>query len=137
MTIEKSVKAVEVVALEMETPVVVEPETPVGDVLERMRDAQYGCALVCRGDKLCGIFTERDYLARVVTEDVDPAATTLRDVMMPDPETIQADHLLAHAFHLMTVNDLRYLPLVDEQGRPTGVVSSRDLIDYLAALVMG
>ena len=55
----------------------------------------------------------------------------------PDPETIRPDHLLAHAFHLMMTNDLRYLPLVDDDERPTGIVNSRDLIGYLATLVMG
>ena len=114
------------------------PETATVDAaIGTLRDKRIGCVLVTDTDgRLAGIFTERDVLARVATEDVDPATVLMRDVMTPDPETIKADHLLAHAFHLMMVNDLRYLPLVDEEGRPTGVVSSRDLIDYLASLVM-
>ena len=114
------------------------PETAtVEAAIGTLRDRRIGCVLVTDPDgRLAGIFTERDVLARVAADEIDPGGVVLRDLMTPDPETIKPDHLLAHAFHLMMVNDLRYLPVVDENHRPTGVVSSRDLIDYLAALVM-
>ena len=54
-----------------------------------------------------------------------------------DPETVRQDHSLAHAVHLMVVNDLRYLPLIDDDEAPIGVISSRDVIDYIASLVIG
>jgi CBS domain-containing protein len=56
--------------------------------------------------------------------------------MTSDPETVKRDHPLAHATHLMVVSDLRYLPLIDDDEVPIGVISSRDLIDYVASLVM-
>jgi len=56
--------------------------------------------------------------------------------MTSDPETVKLDHLLAHATHLMVVSDLRYLPLIDDDEAPVGVISSRDLIDYVASLAM-
>ena len=86
--------------------------------------------------KLTGIFTERDALTRVAGEDLDPADTVVRELMTRDPETIKPDHPLAHAVHLMVVGDLRYLPLVDEDGRPSGIIGSRDLIDHFASLAM-
>ena len=115
------------------------PETAtVEAAIGTLRDRRVGCVLVTDPEeRLAGIFTERDVLTRVAAEELDPAGVVLRDVMTPDPETIRPDHLLAHAFHLMMVNDLRHLPLVDDEGRPAGVVNSRDLIDYLATLVMG
>ena len=36
----------------------------------------------------------------------------------------------------MVVSDLRYLPLIDDDEAPIGVISSRDLIDYVASLAM-
>jgi CBS domain-containing protein len=57
--------------------------------------------------------------------------------MTSDPETVKPDHPLAHATHLMVVSDLRYLPLIDDDGVPIGVISSRNLIDYVASLVVG
>jgi len=72
----------------------------------------------------------------VAAEELNPAGTAVRDVMTSDPETVKLDHPLAHATHLMVVSDLRYLPLIDDDEAPVGVISSRDLIDYVASLAM-
>jgi CBS domain-containing protein len=110
----------------------------VAEALSVLRDRHIGYVLVTESaGKLSGIFTERDALARVAAEELDPAAVAVIDVMTPDPETVKRDHSLAHAIHLMVVGDLRYLPLIDDDGVPIGVISSRDLIDYVASLVMG
>jgi CBS domain-containing protein len=99
------------------------------EALTILREQHIGCVLVT--------FTERDALARVAAEELDPAGITVRDVMTSDPETVKPDHPLAHATHLMVVSDLRYLPLIDDDGVPIGVISSRNLIDYVASLVVG
>ena len=83
--------------------------------------------------RLSGIVTERDLLHRMADE-LDPTAHRLADVMTPAPETVRLEHSLAHAAHRMTISDLRYLPLVDEDGRPERIVDSRDLIGYLSTL---
>ena len=107
------------------------------EAIATMRERRIGCVLVTDANgQLSGIFTERDVLARLVSAGIDPAGVAMREIMTPDPETIKPDHLLAHAFHLMMVNDLSYLPMVDEAGSPVGIVNSRDLIEYLARLVM-
>jgi 2-oxoglutarate ferredoxin oxidoreductase subunit beta len=109
----------------------------VAEVLAILRERRIGCVLVTdSAGRLGGIFTERDALARVAAEELDPAAVAVIDVMTPDPETVRQDHSLAHAIRLMVVNDLRYLPLIDEDKTPIGIISSRDLIDYVASLVM-
>ena len=110
----------------------------VAEALAILREQHIGCVLVTdSAGKLSGIFTERDALARVAAEELDPAGIAVRDVMTPDPETVKRDHPLAHATHLMVVSDLSYLPLIDDDEAPIGVISSRDLIDYVASLVMG
>jgi CBS-domain-containing membrane protein len=48
------------------------------------------------------------------------------------PETSKPYHPLGYAIQRMIVSDLRYLPLVDKSGRPNGIVSSRDIIAYIA-----
>jgi len=106
--------------------------------LDVMRDKRIGCVLAIDSDgRLTGIFTERDALTRVAGKYLDPADTLVSEVMTRDPETIKPDHPLAHAVHLMVTADLRYLPLIDEDGRPSGVIGSRDLIDHFGALAMG
>ena len=71
MQIEQSLNLVGVVALGIDLPVVVDAETPLREVLQRMRDENSGCALVTREDRLAGIFTERDVLARLVAAGID------------------------------------------------------------------
>ena len=44
--------------------------------------------------------------------------------------------LRSSASYLMVVGDLRYLPLVDEDERPSGIIGSRDLIDHFGSLAM-
>ena len=105
--------------------------------LEVMREKRIGCVLATNTEgKLTGIFTERDALTRVAGEDLDPADTVVRELMTRDPETIKPDHPLAHVLHLMVVGDLRYLPLVDEDGRPSGIIGSSDLIEHFGSLAM-
>ena len=109
----------------------------VEETLAVLRDHCSGCVLVIdAAGRLAGIFTEQDALARVAAEEIDLTATGITEVMSAQPETIRRDHLLAHAVHLMVVSDLRYLPIIDDDGAPIGVVSSSDMIDYVASLVM-
>ena len=70
-------------------------------------------------------------------EEIDPESRAIGELMTRDPETIELESSLAQAFHRMMVSDLRYLPLVDDEGRPVSIVTSRDLIDFLSARVAG
>jgi CBS domain-containing protein len=103
-----------------------------------MRKRKIGCLLVTDPDgRLCGIFTERDLLYRVAGKVEDLAGESVSQFMTRDPEVIRGDQLLASALQRMMVGDLRHLPIVDEQGRPKKVLSSRDVINYGVALVEG
>ncbi len=106
--------------------------------IQTMRDRKIGCLLVTdREGKLCGIFSERDLLYKVAGKVEDLADQPVSSYMTHDPEVIRGDQLLASALQRMMVGDLRHLPLVDEHGRPEKILSSRDIINYLAFLVEG
>ena len=110
--------------------------TTLGKAIETMRARKIGCLLVTdQAGKLCGILTERDLLGRAAESVDDLAAHTVSQFMTHRPETVQADQLLASALQRMMVGDFRYLPLVDDEGHPKKVLSSRDIINYLASLV--
>ncbi len=115
------------------------PEDTALDVAVRtMRERKIGCLLVTdRAGKLCGVFTERDLLYKVAGKVEDLTAQRVSQYMTHDPEVIRGDQLLASALQRMMVGDLRHLPLVDAEGRPKKILSSRDIIDYLAFLVEG
>ncbi len=115
------------------------PEDTSLDVAVRtMREHNIGCLLVTDPEgKLTGIFTERDLLYKVAAKLDDLSSRPVGDYMTRDPEVIREDQLLASALQRMMVGDLRHLPLVDEDGRPKKILSSRDMINYVAYLVRG
>ena len=114
-------------------PLTVDFTTSLADAIELMRNHRIGCVLVTAADgSLAGILTERDLLQKVAGRGLDLGEYKVQDFMTDVPETSRAEHPLGHAIQRMTVSDLRYLPLVDETGRPVGIASSRDIIEYIA-----
>jgi CBS domain-containing protein len=112
-------------------PLVTTADAPLRDAVQLMRDHRVGCALVVDGSgRLVGIVTERDLLLKL------DAATELSrpvgDLMTGDPETLSADDPIAYALNRMADGGYRHVPLVDADGRPTGMVSVKDVVHYLA-----
>lgn len=103
------------------------PALTVREAALRMAEAKVGAMLVIDGEKLAGIFTERDLLNRVVARRLDPDATRLAEVMTPDPHTAGPEMPLSHALVMMYEGCYRHVPVV-EDGRPLGVVSARDAL---------
>jgi CBS domain-containing protein len=112
--------------------IVVDATMALAEALRKMRDAGRGAVLVVKDGVLAGIFTERDVLLRVAGFPVDVNTATVGEHMTPQPHTLPADSSVAYALNKMVVEGFRHIPLVDEQGHPTGMVSMRDLIDYLS-----
>ena len=100
---------------------------PVGEAARLMKQHKVGAILVVEGDKLVGVFTERDALFRVVAEGRDAAITELGAVMTQNPRTVQADSPFSLALQMMYEGGFRNVPVV-ENGRPVGLVSARDAL---------
>jgi len=113
-------------------PIIVEAETPLCEVLEKMREAGRGAVLIVQNGRLAGIFTERDVLLRVAGFPIEVERAAVGAHMTTEPLTLPADSSVAFALNKMVVEGFRHIPLVDDDGRPTGMVSMRDLIDYLS-----
>lgn len=99
-----------------------------------LRRRQAGVLVVDGDGRLTGIFTERDMLVRVVGQDRDPRATALGAVMTAHPEALSPTHRVAYAIHCMSVAGYRTVPLVDDEGRPTGIVTAADVLRWLGSL---
>jgi CBS domain-containing protein len=82
-------------------------------------------------DKLMGIFTEADVLMRVVGLVDDLTTAKVVDYMTADPVALTADLPIAHALHVMSLHGFRHLPLVDENNRPEGIISFRDVVHFI------
>lgn len=93
-----------------------------------MAQAHVGSIMIIERERLVGIFTERDALNRVLAAGLDPDRTPLSAVMTTSPQSVSVDHLLGHALHQMFEGGFRHMPVVDNNGRPVGMVSSRDAL---------
>jgi CBS domain-containing protein len=114
--------------------VTVPESTPLDEAVQMMREQNLDCLLVTDGKgKLSGIFTERDLLNKVAGLEEDLGRLQVAQFMTARPETVREDRVLAYALHRMMVGDYRHLPLTDREHRPVGIISSRDIIDYLTA----
>jgi len=115
--------------------VCVAPNTTVRIAIERMNHSGTGCVLVEATGRLLGIFTERDVLTKIVGPAVDIDRMTVERVMTHDPECLSPNDRAAYALNKMSVGGFRHIPLVDDDGRPVGVVSMRNVLDYIADLL--
>ena len=79
-----------------------------------------------QGDRLVGIFSERDLLIRVASAGRDLDRTAIDEVMTREPDTIGADEPVAEAIRRIDEFSYRYLPVI-EDGKVIGVISTRHL----------
>jgi CBS domain-containing protein len=100
-----------------------------GDVLQLLRAQRTGAALICDGPKLVGILTERVAL-KLMARGAN-FSTPVRDVMSHQPKTIAAGATVGEAIRVMSQGGYRHLPIVDEAGKPTGVVAVHGIVRYL------
>jgi CBS domain-containing protein len=114
--------------LEPRKLVVAAPQASVADAATLMKQEKVGAVLVVENERLVGIFTERDAVYRVMAEARDPSRTLLREVMTPDPKTVDPDDSFGYALLLMHENGFRHAPVI-ENGRPVGVISARHALD--------
>lgn len=118
--------------LPLTPPMVVQSGTSVGDVVKNIQAGAVGCAVVCDGDELIGILTERDFLVKIVARDVD-YSRPVDDFMTLNPVTLPSDAMIAEAVAIMVERDFRHIPIT-EAGHvgPIAVVSIRDVIALVA-----
>jgi len=85
---------------------------------------------VMTDESLVGIITERD-LVRAIADGINPQEATAAQVMTRDPATVTPDEDVSVVALKMMSRGVRHLPVVDEEGRPIGLVSARNLVAVL------
>ena len=104
-----------------------EPEAPVFDVVVAMSDGRIGAIPVIEGERLVGIFSERDLMTRVVVPGRDPRTTRVVEVMTHEVVTAGLDESVDRCLHKMQRAGCRHLPVVHD-GRVISMLSMRDLL---------
>jgi CBS domain-containing protein len=108
-------------------PCAIEADKPVAYAARMMKDEDVGLAPIVEGDRLVGTLTDRDIVTRVVAEGRDPQSVAVREVASTDLVTIDPQQDLGEALKLMASNQVRRLPVVEEDGRLVGVVAQADV----------
>ena len=111
----------------------VESEDPMFKVVAEMKAKGRGAVLVEERGKLVGIFTERDLLGRVDHADPLWSHVVIKDVMTPHPMVVRPHDSLAEALRRLTSGHRRHLPIVDDHGKTTGLISIRDILAFIAS----
>jgi CBS domain-containing protein len=108
-------------------PRCVTPTTPVSEAAELMASEDVGSLPILEGNKLAGIITDRDIVIQVVAKRKDPQGMPVREVASRNLVTVRPDEDLSEALKLMASNQVRRLPVVDEDDRLVGVVAQADI----------
>jgi CBS domain-containing protein len=108
-------------------PCAIEADKPVAYAAQMMKQEDVGLAPVVEGDRLVGTLTDRDIVVRVVAEGRNPEEVSVREVASTDLVTVDPQQDLDEALRLMASNQIRRLPVVEEDGRLVGVLAQADV----------
>ena len=98
------------------------------DVINEINKKNLGFTLVTeKNGKLAGIITDGD-LRRLLLKKGTISGVSVRKCMTPSPMTIQKDNLSAQALALMEKREIMCLAIVDDEGKPAGIVHMHDLL---------
>jgi CBS domain-containing protein len=104
-------------------------ETMLDEVARLMLENDCGeIPIVDRSDRPIGVVTDRDIVCRVVAEGKNPAAHTADSCMTKQVRTVRADAPIEEVLALMQSNQIRRVPVVDENGCCTGIISQADVV---------
>jgi len=133
--IERAIVSEDIRALGLGPAICVRADVSLREAVATLQNEHIGCVLVVdEAGKLTGIFTERDLLTKVALRSLDWSVERVRDYMTADPETLHPEDRIAWALKLMHVGGYRHVPLTDDAGKPVGVVSIKDIVDYIVDL---
>ncbi len=131
MDLPRNLKIESVSRLQPTPPRQVQATQTVAEAVALMRQEEVGCLLVCNGPTLVGIFTERDLMRQVLAARAS-LDRPVSDFMTPNPVGVRLKDPIGLAVRRMEEGGYRHLPVVDELGRPVGVLSVKRIVHYLA-----
>ncbi len=110
----------------------VSPASTVMEALEMMATHDIGGVLVKDGNRLVGIFTERDYARKVAIKGLSSKDAIVGDLMTQNVCTITPSHTIDDVMSIMTQNRFRHLPVVNH-GEIAGIVTIGDVVKTVIA----
>lgn len=105
----------------------VSPDHMVIDALNLMAEKGIGAVLVMDGERLAGIFSERDYARKGIIAGRKAKSTPVTEVMTPNVFTVSPDMDIEDCMNLFSQKRIRHLPVMDNQ-RVIGMLSIGDIV---------
>lgn len=106
------------------------PDVSVTECVRTMTSEKLGALVIMDGERLIGIFTERDAMNKVLAAGRDPLKTKVSEVMTKNPYSIPPTTTVGEAMTIVTNRRFRHLPIV-ENGKVLAVISSGDLTHWM------
>ena len=106
---------------------VITPDSSVYKALEMMVDKNVSALMIMDGEKIAGIFTERDYARKVILKGKSSKDTQVSDIMTRDLITVTEDTSIDDCMQLMTSKYIRHLPVVKGE-QLIGIISIGDVV---------
>lgn len=106
------------------------PTATIWETAELMSQHSVGAMLVMEGERLVGIFTERDLLNRVVAKKLEARTVRLAEVMSKNVVTIDINATLETCYEKMQTSKSRHVPIVDG-SKVVGMVTMRNILEWL------
>ena len=124
-------------SLGLKEPVVVTGDASLAECLGIMQSKGVGSLLIVDADgKLEGIFTERDCLIKVFGRASFDNDSSVKEFMTKHPIAERPEASLAFALNLMSNGGFRHIPIVDQEGMPIGMISVKDVVDYIVSKML-
>lgn len=125
-------KVADILARKGASVISVQPSTTVIDALKIMSDRNIGSIMVMEGSVYHGLLTERDYARKVILKGKSSSDTLVSEILSNDLPRINRDTSIESCMQLMSDNNLRYLPVFENEG-VIGIISINDVIKAVIA----
>ncbi|HOX83431.1 MAG TPA: CBS domain-containing protein [Chryseolinea sp.] len=108
----------------------VEPNITVYNAIELMCEKNIGGLLILEGEKLVGIFTERDYARKLILKGKSSKDAKISELMTRNPFTVNLDTTIDECMGMMSGKRIRHLPVMDNE-KVVGMISIGDVVKHI------